>query len=359
MNRLQKLRTKLEEKGLEAILIMQPENRHYLSAFTGSEGWLIITRDNALVAVDSRYIEQAKREATDWEVIQTKGRIADWLPETISNLNLNKVGFEAEYLSVSLYNHLVEVIKEKHLSFQLFATSSLVESLRTVKETEELGLILKAVNLADKAVEYASTIIRPAITEKELAWGIEKFLRNEGSGTLPFELIVASGPNSALPHARPSERKIAPGEPILIDIGARVDGYCSDLSRVFYLGKPDKRFITIYDAVLGAQLTALAMIETGMSGDIADSSARTVIQEAGYEKAFGHGLGHGIGLAPHELPRLAPDSTDVLTNGAVFTIEPGIYIEGWGGVRIEDVIVLEKNKPKVLSKAAKDLITHL
>ncbi len=359
MSRLKKLRTKLEEKGLEAILIMQPENRRYLSDFTGSEGWLIITRDNALIAVDFRYVEQAKRETVDWEVIRIKGKVTDWLPEIISTLNLNKVGFEADCLSVSLYHHLLEVVKEKQLSFQLLATSGIVESLRAAKEPRELELILKAVNLADKAVEYASTIIRPAITEKELAWEIEKFLRNEGSGSVPFDLIVASGPNSALPHARPSEREIALGEPVLIDIGARVDGYCSDLSRIFYLGKPDKQFTTIYDTVLGAQLTALATIEAGMRGDTADNLARAVIQEAGYEKAFGHGLGHGIGLAAHELPRLAPDSTDVLTDGAVFTIEPGIYIQGWGGVRIEDVIVLEKNKSRVLSKAPKDLITHL
>lgn len=357
MSRLQKLRRKLGEKGLEAILITQPENRRYLSAFTGSEGWLIITHNSAAIAVDFRYVGQAKNEAVNWEVIQIKGKVIDWLPEIISDLNLHEVGFEADSVTVTLYHELVEVIKRKQLPCQLIATSGLVESLRALKEPEELESILRAVNLTDKAFEHALTISHPPITEKDLAWEIEKFLRDKGSGTVPFDLIVASGPNSALPHAKPSERKIAFGEPILIDIGAKVDGYCSNLSRTLYLGKPDKEFSTIHEVVLGAQLAALAIIEAGMTGNVADSSARTIIEEAGYGKGFGHSLGHGIGLSPHELPRLAPDSSDVLIDSMVFTVEPGIYIEGWGGVRIEDVVVLEKNKPKVLSKTPANLGT--
>jgi len=191
------------------------------------------------------------------------------------------------------------------------------------------------------------------MTEKEIAWEIEKFMRENGSQPLPFDIIVASGQNSAMPHARPSQRKIGSGEPVVIDIGARYEGYSSDLSRTICPGVADDTFRKVYDAVLGAQLTAIAIIKEDMSGEEADSLARTVIEEAGYGEAFGHALGHGVGLAPHEQPRLGPNSTQQLGSGMVFTIEPGIYIAGWGGVRIEDLMVIEKSETRVLSKARK------
>jgi Xaa-Pro aminopeptidase len=191
------------------------------------------------------------------------------------------------------------------------------------------------------------------MTELEAGWEIERFMREHGSQPVPFEVIVQSGPNSALPHARPSERKIGQGEPIVIDIGAKVGGYASDLTRTLCLGTPDDRFKRVYDIVLGAQLAAEALVKEGMSGEVADSMARTIIQEAGHGDAFGHSLGHGVGLAVHENPRLGPNSTDVLANGMVFSIEPGIYIPGWGGVRIEDLVTLDKGQIRVLSKAPK------
>jgi Xaa-Pro aminopeptidase len=191
------------------------------------------------------------------------------------------------------------------------------------------------------------------MSEMEVAWEIEKFLREKGSQPLPFDLIVASGPNAALPHAKPSERIIQTGEPVIVDIGARVNGYTSDMTRTFCLGNPDDTFKKVYDTVLGAQLAALAIIKEDMSGSEADTLARTVIEEAGYKEAFGHGLGHGVGLATHEMPRLGPNSTDKLTSGMVFTVEPGIYLPGWGGVRIEDVAVIDNGKVKSISKARK------
>ena len=191
------------------------------------------------------------------------------------------------------------------------------------------------------------------MTEKELAWEIEKFLRENGSQTLPFDIIVASGPNSALPHAKPSQRQINSGEPVVIDMGARVEGYSSDLSRTICLGAPDDTFKRVYDTVLVAQLAAIAIIKEDMSGAEADSLARTIIEEAGYGEAFGHSLGHGVGLAEHEQPRLGQNSTELLTSGMVFSIEPGIYLPGWGGVRIEDLAVMEKGKIRLLSKARK------
>jgi Xaa-Pro aminopeptidase len=178
-------------------------------------------------------------------------------------------------------------------------------------------------------------------------------MREKDSDTIPFDVIVAAGKNSALPHARPSTKTINKGEPIMIDIGARIEGYGSDLSRTICLGTPDDTFKKLYDIVLGAQLGAMAIIKEGMSGAEADNLSRVIIEEAGYGKAFGHGLGHGVGLAPHEQPRLGPNSSDKLVEGMVFTIEPGIYLEGWGGVRIEDLVIMEKGKVREISKARK------
>jgi Xaa-Pro aminopeptidase len=191
------------------------------------------------------------------------------------------------------------------------------------------------------------------MTELQAAWEIERFMREHGSGPIPFEVIVQSGPNSALPHARPSERQIGLDEPIVIDIGAKVGGYASDLTRTLCLGAQGARFRKVYDTVLAAQLAALELVKAGMPGDVADSMARTVIREAGHGDAFGHSLGHGVGLAVHEKPTLGPNSTDVLADGMVFSIEPGIYLPGWGGVRIEDLVTLEKGGIRVLSKAHK------
>jgi Xaa-Pro aminopeptidase len=189
--------------------------------------------------------------------------------------------------------------------------------------------------------------------EKEVAWEIERFLREKGSEPVPFDIIVASGPNAALPHAKPTERTISPGEPIMVDLGARVEGYSSDLSRTLYLGSREGDFAKIYDLVLQAQLFAITNLETGMTGEQVDNLARTVIRQEGYEDAFVHGLGHGIGLATHEQPRLGPKATGVIAESMVFTIEPGIYLSGWGGVRIEDMVMVEKGKAKTLTKFRK------
>ncbi len=353
MSRLEKLRQSLARQEFDALLVSQPENRRYLSGFTGSTGWLLISASKALLAVDFRYVEQAKRESPDFDVIHIKGDIASWLLKLASDSRFKKVGFEADQITFATYHKLCKGTSNDHYQLQLVPTTGLVESLRAVKEPEELQSIVEAVRLADIVLDYAKSIIRPGATEKQIAWELEKSLREKGSETVPFDIIVASGPNSALPHARPSERVILRGEPVVIDMGARVNGYCSDLSRTLCLGKKDKTFSRIYDIVLGAQLAALATIRAGMSGDQADRLARTVIHHANYSEAFGHGLGHGIGLEAHESPRLGPNSVDSLVDGMAFTIEPGIYIAGWGGIRIEDTVVMEDGKLKVLTEAGK------
>lgn len=352
-NRLDKLRQKLAEKEIDGILISQPENRYYLSGFDGSAGYLVISPKDAILATDFRYTEQAKAQAPDYRIFRITGKLEEWFPNLLAELNLSRLGFEGEHITFALYHQLSDILKKAQSKVRLIPVEGVVESLRAIKDPEEIELITKAVEITDQAFDYIKDRIWPGMTEKEIAWEIEKFFRESGSSSLPFEVIVASGPNSALPHAKPSERQIAPGEPIVIDIGARIDGYSSDFTRTICLGEGDSTFKKIYDTVLGAQLAAITIIKEGMSGQEADNLARTVIEEGGYAEAFGHGLGHGVGLVVHEMPRLGPNSNDILSSGMVFTIEPGIYLPGWGGVRIEDLAVMEKGGVKVLSKARK------
>ena len=352
-NRLGKLRQGLVEKEIEAILISQPENRYYLSAFDGSDGLLLITPKNGVLATDFRYIEQAKRQAPDYELFEIDGDMTSWLPKLLDGLNLRRLGFEAEDISFTIYHRIKDILGEVKPGLSLVPTDGLVESLRTIKEPYEIELITKAVVIADSAFEYIAATMHPGMTERELAWEIEKILRENGSEPIPFDVIVASGPNSALPHATPSQRAINSGEPVLIDIGARFQDYGSDLSRTICLGKPDDTFKRVYDTVLEAQLKAIAEIMAGMTGIQADAIAREVIKQAGFGDSFGHGLGHGLGLAPHEQPCLGPNSTDKLADDMVFTVEPAIYLTGWGGVRIEDTVVIEAGKTRVISEAKK------
>ena len=352
-SRLSKLRQKLAEKGVDAFFISQPENRYYLSGFDGSDGFLLITPQNKILATDFRYIEQAKRQAPDYEIFQITNNIADWFPRLVAEFNLKRLGFEAGHITFALYQQLTDALNKAKSQLELVSVDRLVESLRAIKEPEEIELITRASAITDSAFEYIEGIIHIGMSEVEVAWGIEKFMREQTGQAIAFDFIVASGPNSALPHAKPSEHAIHYGEPIVIDIGARIGGYGSDLSRTICLGSHDDAFKRVYDIVLKAQLAAIATIKEGMTGEEADNLAREVIKQAGYGEAFGHSLGHGVGLAPHEQPRLGPNSLEHLVSGMVFTIEPGIYLTGWGGVRIEDTVVMESGKIRVISRARK------
>jgi len=348
--RLQKLCQKLLEKELDALLVSQVENCRYLSGFTGSSGILVVWPDSAVLAASSVDFEQAKAEAAGLEVVLLKSR-QQRLAELMGGRKAKRVGFEAHSLSFAETHRLME--ESEKLPMELVPTEGLVESLRMAKEEEEVRCLAKAAGIADRALEYIVREVRPGMTEKEAAWLIEEFLRQNGSESIPFDIIVASGPNSAMPHARPTERIISAGEPIVVDLGARVDGYSSDLSRTLCLGARGETFRRICALVLQAQLSALEGVKAGMTGEQADGLARKAIQQAGYGDAFGHGLGHGIGLAVHEAPRLGPNSTDILVEQMVFTLEPGVYLPGWGGVRIEDTVILDRDGVTALTKAGK------
>jgi Xaa-Pro aminopeptidase len=352
-DRLARLRRHLAQSELEAILVSQSENRRYLSGFTGSAGFLLISQDAARLATDFRYLEQAQAEAPVYEIVRIQGAATQWFPTLLAGLDISRLCFEEKDLSFATYKELTNALSESGSKTKLIPTDGLAEPLRAIKDEAELRNVEEAAALADAALAEVLPGVAAGTTEKELAWRLESFLRQNGSEPLPFEIIVASGPNSALPHAGPTDRVIRDGEPVVIDLGARVCGYCSDMTRTICPGHEDGTFSRVYDIVLGAQLAAMATLEAGMTGDLVDQLGRTVIAQAGYEESFGHGLGHGVGLAAHEEPRLGPNSTSVLADRMVFTLEPGIYIPGWGGVRIEDTVVLEEGKLRQLTTASK------
>jgi Xaa-Pro aminopeptidase len=351
-NRLLKLRRKFEANKIDAVFITQAENRRYLSGFDGSAGFLIITGKKAVLATDFRYTEQAIAEAPDFEILRIASRL-DWFPDLLGELGIKRVGFEACHVSFQFHRQLHNTLRKKKLPVKMVPVNGLVESVRAVKEPGEIELIEKSCAITDAAYESVAATIRPGMTEKQVAWELEKSLRENGSQALPFEIIVASGPRAALPHAKPSERVIQDGDSVVIDMGARWRGYASDLTRTVCAGKADATFKKIYNTVLNAQSKATESIHRGITGHEADNAAREVIDRAGYGEDFGHALGHGVGLAAHELPRLGPNAKETLGDGMVFTVEPGIYVSGWGGVRIEDTAVMEKGRARPLTKAVK------
>jgi Xaa-Pro aminopeptidase len=351
--RVLKLRRLFEKNKIDALFITQTENRRYLSGFDGTAGYLFITGKKAVLATDFRYTEQAAREAPDFEILHIGGSLAEWFPSLVGDSGIKKLGFEPSDVNFTFHDQLVSTLKKKGVKVGLVPVAGLVESLRAVKETPEIELIKQASVITDAAFNKVSTQIRSGITELQIAWLLEKEMRESGSQALPFEIIIASGPEAALPHHKPTHRILNEGEPVVIDMGARVNGYATDLSRTVCVGKSGAQYKKVYHIVLEAQEKAIAGIRAGMTGQQADALAREVIKKAGYSDAFGHSLGHGVGLQEHESPRLGPGSKDVLENSMVFTIEPGIYVSGWGGVRIEDTVILEKGKVKLLTGAKK------
>jgi len=354
-SRLENLRHTLSEQQLDALFVSQDTNRCYISGFTGSAGFLLVTRNNAILATDFRYVEQAIKQAPDFQVIRINGTFDGWFPKLISEIQAKILGFEGDDVSLVTYHQLVKAARKvppKHRP-RLISTQGIIERLRAIKNNQEVESIKRAAALADAAEDHASSQLKPEMTEKELAWVLERFLRDEGSESLPFPIIVASGPNSALPHAQPTDRPIQEEEPVVIDLGARVNGYCSDITRTICCGKPSDDFSRIYRIVHQAQATAMKSIHVGLKGEEADQIARDVIEKAGYGNSFGHSLGHGVGIDEHEYPRLGPNSKDILKPNMVFTVEPGIYDEGWGGVRIEDMVLLKEKGPHILTNAKK------
>ena len=348
-DRLNRLRQIIDREELDALIVTQPENRRYVSGFTGSAGVLVISAEHALLVTDFRYYEQVGVQAPAFDLVRVIDSPTGSLAEALDPLGFTLVGFERLDLSVQTFDQWRAAIPD----VEWVPTSGLVEELRQIKDADEIYAIEQAVRIADEAMAHLMEWIRPGVTEKEVTWELEVAMRTRGAEKMSFSPIVAAGPRSAMPHAVPTDRPIQAGEPIVIDMGALFDGYCSDITRSFCVGHADDEYRRIWDTVLRAQLAAEEAVIAGLSGIEADAAARDVIYGAGYTGKFEHGLGHGVGLAIHESPRASRTSTDTLQAGTVITIEPGIYLPGWGGIRIEDIVVVTDEGCRVLTAAAK------
>ena len=350
--RLDNLRAAIEEKGVDGLLISDADNRRYLSGFVGSAGYLFVTRDGAVLATDFRYTEQAAEQAPDFRVERISAKL-DWLTDLCAEFGVKKLGFEADDITVSQFERFKQAFSDKGAEATLESTTGLTLELRAIKDQHEIDLLARAIEISDEAFDEVSEEISPGMTEAEVSECVEQAVKGRGAESISFETIVAAGPNAARPHHRAGDTVIREGQTIVIDMGARYQGYCSDLTRTIVLGDADDKTRRVYDIVLSAQLAAIELVEAGMTGGEADMLARKVIQETGHGDDFGHSLGHGVGLQVHENPGVGPTSKGELKDGMVFTIEPGIYLPGWGGVRIEDIVVLEQGKARVMSKARK------
>lgn len=357
--RLSRLRELLAQRDLDALLVAGPENRRYLSGFTARDelltetsGWLLVTHQEAFLLTDFRYQEWAAQEAVGFEVRIYKESMGAVLAELLAAGRIHRVGFESAYISYRTYQRLVETVAQSGWQAEWLPQEGLVEELREVKTPEEVAAIRKALRLTEKVFLEVAGMLTPGLTERQVAWEIERRLKEQGSEGLAFPPIVAAGANSARPHHQPTDYALAPGEPIIIDMGARLEGYCADLTRTVILGEPTARFREIYFVVRRAQVRAESALKAGMNSLDADALAREVIAEAAYGEAFGHSLGHGVGLAVHEAPSLSPykDRATVLKAGSVVTVEPGIYLPGWGGVRLEDMVLVQEEGAEVLTR---------
>jgi len=358
-NLRQKMKTGSPEPNIDTFLVLIEENRRYLSGFSGEDGQydesagaLLISPDACILATDSRYETQARQECPGYDVrIYQKG-LAKELPEILKELKTRRLGFESRRLSYDGYKKIYEQLDQSGLSIDLIPTMEMVETLRLIKDESEIEAIRKAVHLAEEAfTDLIQTELLPGAAENHIAWELEKRMREAGAQSVSFPVITASGPNSALPHAIPSGRVFQAAEPLLFDWGARLDGYCSDMSRTVFLEPPNERLKKIYTTVYDAQQKAIDAIKPGKTTCEIDAIARSHIEEKGYKGYFGHGLGHGVGLAVHEPPSLSPvtERDRTIAENMVFTVEPGIYLPDKGGVRLENMVVVRSHGAEVFN----------
>lgn len=348
MIKFDKVQQLIERENLDALLVMSSYNRRYLSDFTGSSGALIITKDSRFLVSDFRYKAQGAEQAKDFQfVLQEKG-LLDSIVSFMKSKNIKRIGFEGEHVNYNTYSKIKE-------EFETVPLTGEVEKIRLIKTEEELQLIQKACEIADQSYEYILTYVKAGMTELEVKNELESHMTKLGASGPSFDTIVASGYRGALPHGVASDKVIESGDMVTLDFGAYYKGYASDITRTFGVGSVSKEMEKIYNVVLEAQLKSLDEIKSGMTGQEADSIARDVISGHGYGENFGHSLGHGFGLEVHELPGLAQKSTMILKPGMCITIEPGIYVDDLGGVRIEDDTIVTETGLKKLTHSSKEL----
>ncbi|MCC5893198.1 MAG: aminopeptidase P family protein [Exiguobacterium sp.] len=352
IERVSKLQHALAANGIDGLLVTKRENIRYLSGFTGSSGVVLITAETASFITDFRYTEQAASQVKGYTIVELDTSLVKSVGDIVTREAVKRLGIEQDDMTVGLYRTY-----EKEVTAELVETSGIVEKLRLIKDEAELKIMKEAAAIADAAFEHIQTFIRPGRTEKEVANELEMFMRAQGADSSSFDMIVASGWRSALPHGVASEKVIEAGELVTLDFGAYYKGYCSDITRTLAIGPISDELQNIYDTVLRAQLAGVAGTKAGISGIEADALTRDVIKEAGYGEYFGHSTGHGLGMEVHEAPGLSFRSETILEPGMVVTIEPGIYIAGVGGCRIEDDVVITEDGCVRLTQSPKELIT--
>jgi Xaa-Pro aminopeptidase len=349
--RLEAVRKMISEAKVDALLVTHPVNRRYLSGFDGSSGLLLISLNQAYLITDFRYLEQAEKQAEGFTIIRRHDELYPGLAAIITENGWNSIGFEAKELTYDSYREMEEKLKIKWVPL-----TDTVEKLRMVKNDAELAIMNKGAAQLDEAFSYLLTLIKPGMSERQLALELEIFLLRAGAEERSFKFIVASGPRGALPHGSASEKIMQAGELVTIDFGAVFEAYATDMTRTVCLGRPDQLQSEIYELVLKAQAAAAAAVAPQKKTREIDSVARDIIEKAGYGEYFGHGLGHGIGLETHEAPTLNQRNETVLEPGMVVTIEPGVYLPGQGGVRIEDMVQVTVDGVRNMTTSTRELI---
>jgi Xaa-Pro aminopeptidase len=348
--RADRLVERLRERELDALLVTNLMNVRYLSGFTGTNAVCVVGPDERTFITDFRYVERAQSEVPDFDRLRGKQDLLGTAAERLRG----RVGFEDQHMSVRQHKRLADMLPD---GVELVPAGGVVEELRAVKEPGELRVMREAARLADEMYEYIASRGLAGRSEREVAVDVEREMRARGAEDPSFPSIVAAGANGALPHATPGEAQIGPDTLVIVDMGCRVDGYCSDCTRTFATGPLSDDAASVYELVLAAQEESLAAVRAGAECSAVDAVARDKISAAGHGEEFGHGLGHGVGLEVHEAPRLAQSSEGALVSGNVVTVEPGVYVPGAFGVRIEDLVVVTDDGNEVLSHFPKPLMT--
>ncbi|MCG7345157.1 Xaa-Pro peptidase family protein [Sporosarcina sp. ACRSL] len=349
--KLSKLREALTENGLDALLVTNQYNRRYVTGFTGSAGVAVVSADDAVFITDFRYTEQAAKQVKGFRIVKHEKTMIEEVANQVKQMKIKTLGFEKDNVSFGTY----ELYNDK-VDAQLKPVSGIVEKLRLVKSDDEIEILKQAAKIADDAFAHICTFIKPGVTELEVSNELEMYMRKLGATSSSFDTIVASGERGALPHGVASDKVIQSGELVTLDFGALYNGYISDITRTVAVGEPSEQMKEIYEVTLKAQISALEKIKPGMTGIEADAIARDYIKSMGYGDAFGHSTGHGIGLEVHEGPALSFRSETVLEPNMTVTVEPGIYLPGIGGVRIEDDIIITEDGNVRLTHSPKELI---
>lgn len=343
----------MKERGAPALLVTQMRNVEYLTGFSGSSGFVILTEADGVFITDSRYEEQAHEQVSvlPVSVYANPTTSAQAIAEEVRRLGVTSLGFEAEHMTFATHRQLSKEME----GVTLMPFEGVIDPLRRVKTNEEIEAIRAACGIADACFHHVMRILQPGVAEYDIAMEIDFFIRRQKAKPA-FETIAVSGERTSRPHGTPSERKLEKGDFVTMDFGAKVDGYCSDLTRTVVILEASDRQREVYHAVLDAQLRALDAIRPGVPAKDVDAIARTALTEKGLDKYFGHGLGHGLGVEVHDVGRMSPSSEDVLEEGQVWTVEPGVYIPGFGGVRIEDDVVVTRDGCQILTQSPKELL---